>query len=176
MAEDCDCSKLSFGEKQVLQLLADRPAMIGVLDEDGPTYKWACEQFTSGYEGRRIHWDYALPHFGLDSEYVSWTGKNFLPGLVRISGRQGLSGVDQWMVLLYELENIKNASEMSRLVEFSIETESPREYFIREAVQMEFDAFHRLKRRLIQWAELATGEQLSPREGWVMNVEENFDE
>ncbi len=176
IAEDCKCGDLTFGQKQVLQLLADRPAMVGVLDKDGPTYKWVCEQFSSGYEGRRIHWDYALPQFGLDSEYIAWTGGGHMPGFVRISGRPGLSGVEQWMVLLYELENIKNATEMSRLVAFSIETGSAREEFIRGAVRMEFDAFHRLKKRLEIWKELAVNKPLTPREAWVMNVEEKFDD
>lgn len=174
-AQNDGCASLTFGEKQVLQVLADRPAMVGVLDENGPTYQWVCEQFTSGYQGRRIHWDYALPQFGLDSEYVSWTGDHFLPGMVRVSGQPHLSGVDQWMVLLYELENIKNASKMSQLTKSSIETASSREEFIRKAVRMEFDAFHPLKRRLVQWGELAVSEPLSPRESWVVDVEEDFD-
>ncbi|WP_442505171.1 hypothetical protein SH528x_003948 [Novipirellula sp. SH528] len=175
VADDCKCSDLSFGQKQVLQLLSDRPAMAGVLDKDGPTYKWVCEQFSHGYDGRRIHWDYALPQSGLDSEYLSWTGGGHPPGFVRISGRPGLSGIDQWMVLLYELENIKNATELARLIASSIENASTREEFIKSSVRMEFDAFHRLKKRLVLWNELGIKSPLSPRESWVVDVEEDFD-
>lgn len=99
-----------------------------------------------------------------------------MQGIVRISGRPGLSGVEQWMVLLYELDNIKNATEMSRLVAFSIETSNPREDFIRSAVRLEFDAFHRLTKRLQIWNELAVTEPLQPREAWVINVEDDFHE
>ncbi len=79
--------------------------------------------------GRRVHWDYALPQHGLASEYVGWIGYGFMPGFVRVSGE--IPGRDQWMVLLYELENIKNAGELAKLIEVSVEKSSSKEEFVR---------------------------------------------
>ena len=172
-AQDEECFKLPFGEKQVLQMLSDRPAMVGIIDKSGPTYKWVCQQFENAYEGRRVHWDYALPQHGLASEYVGWTGYGFMPGFVRVTGE--ISGRDQWMVLLYELENIKNAGELAKLIEVSVEQSSSKEEFIKSAVRLEHGAFLRLKKLLETWGELGCERPLSAREAWVVDVESDFE-
>lgn len=112
-----DDPSVSFGQRQLAQVLTDRPNMTGVLPDDDVICRWVIRRFNSGPNGERVRWDRQEPMSGRPAENLP--AQNHDNALVRITSSADVSGRDKWFMLVFELHNIPHpeaAGEMSRLV------------------------------------------------------------
>jgi hypothetical protein len=100
---------ISFGRRQVDQMLADRPDMIGILDEDDPIFRWVVDSMNGARIGQRIYWNGNTPESGSAAEHASPYGG--YPPHICISGGTEITAHDRWACIVYELFNIENTSK-----------------------------------------------------------------
>jgi tetratricopeptide (TPR) repeat protein len=114
---------LRHGERQVCRMIGDRPAMGQYGDKAAVLYKWAARKFagedmSSGV--KEIFWDAANPPtVNADSLYPTRDG----PGFIRVAGKcrygpdigKERSFEELWCSAVFELYNIANANEFSRV-------------------------------------------------------------
>src|SRR5690242_1923528 len=96
---------ISFGRRQIDQLLADRPDMVGVLADDDPIVVWIADSMNGGRIGRRVYWNADSPRTGGAAEHALPYGVN--PPFICITGGAEVSPIDKWASLVYELFNLE---------------------------------------------------------------------
>jgi hypothetical protein len=102
-------SQVSFGRRQVDQMLADRPDMVGILEEDDFLLRWVIGGMNGATIGQRIYWNANTPQSGSAAEHASpYEG---YPPHICISGGTEITGHDRWACVVYELFNIENTKE-----------------------------------------------------------------
>ena len=135
---------VSFGQRQLSQILADRPSMSGVFPDDDVVYRWVVRRLNSGPNGERVRWDMQEPLSGRPAENQAAHDRD--NALVRLTSSAGVSGRDKWFMLVFELHNIPHpdaVDEMSRLVR---EQRLERQEFALGCVHHEFRAMQRTLR------------------------------
>ena len=136
----------TFGERQLVQVLSDRPKMQGILDPSDPLYVWFVTQFDQGVYGVRVHWDNREPIGGFPSTMLPPSENT--PSLIRVSSSETISGRDQWCLLAFELENLLNTPHFVELNAKAISEEIEREAFLVENMKLEHLAVIRTQDRL----------------------------
>jgi len=134
---------ISFGQRQVDQLLADRPDMAGVLREDDPVLQWVIEGFNGDRMGYRIHWHANSPLGGSDAEhsppYYAY------PAYISLSGGAQVTPIDKWASVVYELHNIENSQAFDELHEQAKAGEIDGEAYAKKCLKLEFLALEKTK-------------------------------
>lgn len=123
----------SFGERQLEQLLDDRPSMRSVVPVTHPIYRWAVEKFERGALGDRVYWDHHEPMAG--AEHVFST-----PSVVRVESGAKSSGRDKWSMLIFELINFERAEAVGVLRWKAVRNEVDRNTFVMATIRLEVDA------------------------------------
>ena len=112
--------------------------MKGIVDADDPIYKWVVKQFDSGYYGDRIYWDRHEPYSGQPSETQPARGHS--PSFVRVTKDDKISGRDKWLMLVFELHNIKNEKLFNELHVLAINGKLNRSEYADRCLSLEFTA------------------------------------
>ena len=118
--EPLTAAALNHGERQVHQMLKDRPAMAQFGENAGALYQWAVRKFSGDDLQQTVFWDAAEPFF-FDGENHPPTAAG--PGYIRVSRtyRDGPNkGKERsfdsiWSTVVFELYNIANAKDFERL-------------------------------------------------------------
>jgi len=156
------CSRAeSFGQRQVAQLIEDRPDMKGILADDDPLLQWICARFESGPFGVRVHWINREPTGGFDSVMVPPSVDQ--PAIVQVSTSPKLTARDKWCLVVYELHNISNAPEISKLIAKARAGTIDRDAFSIECIKLEHAAVLRTQKTLAQLNSLGQPEPNSVR-------------
>lgn len=97
------------GRVQLEKILSDRPEMSGIFPEDDVVVRWVIRRVKLGRTGHGVVWDDAEPSNGLAEHVPSYAGE---PALVRVTGREDVSGRDKWYMLVFELFNEFHPAEI----------------------------------------------------------------
>jgi hypothetical protein len=134
----------SFGEQQLSQILEDRTTMKGILDGNDFINEWVIRQFDGNCPNHRVHWDTHEPYGGRDSEYQPAYGTT--PGSVRVTKSEKISGRDKWLLLIFELYNVKNSNDYIELSRRATAGEIDRKNYSIECTAFEFHALVRTQK------------------------------
>jgi hypothetical protein len=126
---------LSFGRRQVEQIICDRPDM-GEIIERRPVFRQTLELRFAGYStGSRIYWDCREPTSDRPGEHL--ISHADFPVMVRVSTKTE-SAVDKCAILLFELNNLQLDKEFQLLVTSPAAMKKSRDEFITSCVRHEF--------------------------------------
>ena len=134
----------TFGDRQLAQLLDDRPDMKGILPADDTICRWVVGRFNSGDFGHRVHWDHHEPLSGREAE--NQPSQEYSPAFIRITDSEGISGRDKWCMLVFEFENLENSPQFEKLYQLASAQQIIRAQFVLKCVQLELKAVQRAKR------------------------------
>lgn len=131
-------TKITFGMRQVEQMLDDRPEMRDSVPASHPVYAWVVEGFDGKRLGQRVYWNANTPRSGRHAEHaLPYRG---YPGQILVSGGSETTPIDKWAAIVYELNNIQNHEAFLRLRDQAIAGEIDGDGFAAECVELEFRA------------------------------------
>lgn len=138
----------SFGERQLEQLLSDRPEMQNTLPQDHAVYHWVVSSFEKERIGSRIYWFADPPSTGEQAEHgPPYEG---YPGFIRISAGSESSPLDKWTMLVFEMFNIENTENFALLLNLAREGKIDGDTYARQCVELEFKAAQKTRRFLLE--------------------------
>jgi hypothetical protein len=129
---------VSFGRRQIDQMLVDRPDMAGVVDDDDPVLVWIINGLNGERIGRRVYWNDELPGGDAPSQFVP-PHESYPPCICLRAGAEP-SSVDKWACLVYELFNLENTKEFDELLAKAIDGSLNGEAYARECANLEYNA------------------------------------
>lgn len=128
---------VSFGNRQIDQMIDDRADMAGVLKSNDPVFLWIANSFSGEQIGERIYWNENCPTGMIGCNQGPSGG---YPGFVTVTASSDITPIDKWAVVIFELFNIQNYEKFeqltveARLGSIDIET------FANSSVALEFAA------------------------------------
>jgi hypothetical protein len=128
----------SFGERQLSQVLDDRPNMKGIVDANDFINEWVIRQFDSDCPKNRVLWDSHEPFSGRPAESQPAYGAALAS--IRVTSSKTISGRDEWLMLIFELYNLKNARDFEELYAKATSGKIDRKSFANECTALEFRA------------------------------------
>ena len=136
-----DDPKITFGRRQLNQVLDDRPDMQGVISEDDELLDWIVSAFDGERTGFRIYWnaDSPVESFGA-SHTPPYEG---YPATVCITGGSEETPVDKWAGLVFELHNLENSEDFAEIHLKACSGELDEDTYVREHVKLEFKAIEK---------------------------------
>ena len=134
---------LQHGERQLRQMLHDRPAMRTYGEKAGVLYEWAGRKFAGEDFGRKIFWDVSEPPpHTTGANYASWTEG---PGFIQV-GEKYINGPDKgkersfeklWRDAVFELYNITNSEDFRRITMEVFRGRLSKEEFVAKIIECE---------------------------------------
>jgi hypothetical protein len=138
----------SFGQRQLEQLLADRPDMRDLIPDSHPVYQWVAESFDGDHFGQRVYWNDTYPRSGRPAEHASpYYG---YPPYISIAGSRDVSPVDKWTMVVYELHNLLSHEEFQQLQTKAIAGDLDADGYANGCVKLEFDALEQTRDFLLK--------------------------
>ena len=138
---------VAFGSMQLKQLQLDRPDLTAILLGYPTVCSWLEECFSGKFVGERIYWDNRMPFSQKYAEYSTGDGAITT---VRISERAELTGHDRLAVLLFEMHNMKQKSEIKRTYNRAIAGDLDAESFGLRCLEIEHAAMLECKDFLLK--------------------------
>lgn len=135
-----------FGDRQVEQLIDDRPELESILKENQVLRNWIRDRFSAGTLTQRVFWDASEPFLGADSECMIPT--EFQRAHIRVTSRANLAADDKCICLMFEFMNLENETGFNRLYQLAYQRQIDREQFANRALQLEMEAAIRLAAEL----------------------------
>jgi tetratricopeptide (TPR) repeat protein len=142
---------IQHGERQVQQMLLDRPAMRGHGENVDVLYNWAVRKFAGEDLGQKVFWDKsAPPPYTTCANYSSATIR---PGTIRLANNyidgsekgKERSFEELWHDAVFELYNIANAEDFWRLVTEAAEGKLTKQEYVAKFVGFEFRAIEKTR-------------------------------
>lgn len=124
-----------FGQRQVEQLLDDRPDLRQVIKNGDPIHRWLEEAFDGQYFGQRIYWCSNEPENDLPSCFLLPFESS--PALVLVSSDSKFNPFDKLAMVVFELHNVKNSPEMLHTYRIAKAKRIDREEFADKMVGLE---------------------------------------
>lgn len=171
MAEQCD---LSFGHRQVEQLICDRPVMGEIIKRDSSLRKFIELKFAGEPKGGRIYWDCREPTSGRPAEHLM--AYSDYPALIRVSNKHKGSATDQCAMLVFELNNLSLDKEFQLLAKTSVKNRKSRDEFATSCIQAEFDAAKKAQLFFKEHPLSGATDQNSPYYGELIALRPEFSE
>lgn len=183
------------GNRQVTQMLADRPAMAEFvtrenvrckINSQADIWKWAAEAYGKKVNGGCIEWDDAdldKPSHYMADHTIPYQGKN---GLIRVRERfeprnghaRELTFEELWSSCIFELYNIQSADAFLDIYRRSLTGQISRDQWVRTNTQIEHNALLRLvtfyELEWKQWAD--ENDFASDPAKWRCDTPKNYDE
>ena len=127
-----------YGMRQIEQMCDDRPDMDGVFPDGHQLVTWCATQFEKGEMGRRIIWDHTEPAMDLPAEH--WPHVDGHAAAIRISQMRPSTGLDKWVLLVFEFHNIQRESDRLRLQDALCRRKISLDQFAVACTRSEFEA------------------------------------
>lgn len=127
--------ELSFGRRQIDQMLTDRPDMAGILSDSDPILLWIVDGLNGDRIGQRVYWN-AIPPLSSFAEHA--LPFEIYPPHICLSDDSEVSPTDKWAGLVYELFNLENAKAFPELFSKAMEGKLDREAYGRECTKLEY--------------------------------------
>ncbi len=119
-------------------MLDDRPEMKRVFDEEHPLVEWMASSFAGSGLESRVYWNAEEPASGFLAEHSC--RYSVYPAQVRVVAGDRLSGLDKWIAITFEMHNLRDTDEFSRLNRAAYFGRVTKEQFVAECVDLELDA------------------------------------
>jgi hypothetical protein len=139
-----DTPHKSFGDRQIDQMLDDRPEMVGVLRADDPIRRWVAAGMNGERIGQRIYWNGDSPHGGAPSEHAR--AYAYYPPHISISGGTEVTPTDKWACAVFELFNLENTKEFTDLEAKAIGGDLDRDGYGRSCANLEYVAMRKAQK------------------------------
>ena len=138
-----DEKDLEHGERQLRQMLKDRPAMGEIGEKADPLYRWAGRKFAGEDLGERILWNPAEPPPEFPCDHQS--PEPGCPGFIRIHEKytagplkgKAMSFEELWSGAVFELYNITGVEDFQRIQNEATEGRLAREEYITGELEVE---------------------------------------
>lgn len=104
-----------FGQRQVDQLLEDRPELSPIIENNLAIKNWIQNRFNGGDQNLRVYWHAEEPLSGRPAE--NSPPIRGYPALIRITSKNDLTAEDKCIGLLFEFFNLENESNFKKLWE-----------------------------------------------------------
>lgn len=135
-------SDLSFGGRQVEQIICDQPDMGEIIKREPVLRLMLLWYFAGELTGPRVYWDCREPTSRPADHLPALSG---YPALIRVSRKSGSSAVDKCTMLLFELLNSEIDKEYQSLLSAPVENRKSRDDFATSCVRLEFSASQKTK-------------------------------
>lgn len=127
----------TFGQRQLQQMLDDRPDMQNVIPRNHSVYTWLSDGFDGKRFGQRIYWNSDSPQSGRPAEHLPPSAG--YPPSILVSGGTESTPVEKWAFVVYEMFNLEmNNSEA--LVNLAIEGSIDADEYASKCLEAEFNA------------------------------------
>ena len=174
MPSDSAIGAKTFGERQLEQMLADRPEMQNLLPEDHPVYRWLVASFEGDRTGSRIYWVADQPQSGRAAEHAA--AYYSYPAYIVIEADTRKTPLDKWTMLVFEMFNIENTKSFNELLNLALEGKLDGESYARKCVQLEFNAASKLRDFFRKTPLPNTTPETAPFYCWSTAEDLNFEE
>lgn len=131
----------SFGERQLDQMLQDRPDMQGIMPESHPVFRWLVDSFNGDRIGQRVYWNAVSPQSGRPAEHAP--AYAHYPPFIAISGGTETTPIDKWASVVFEMHNLENSSEFEATSRSAVEGKLDADAFAEKCVELEFNALEK---------------------------------
>jgi hypothetical protein len=129
-----------FGQRQVDQLLEDRPELFPIIENNLAIKNWILDRFNGGEMNLRVYWHAEEPWSGRPAEHsIPIRG---YPALIRITSKNDLTAEDKCIALIFEFFNLENESNFKKLWEAENITSQE---FAKKALMLEVGAVFRMQ-------------------------------
>ena len=132
----CQASIKTFGDRQLEQMLDDRPELRGVLTREDPVWKWLVDCFDGELIDCRVYWNLDRPINGNIAEHTPKFHQ--YPACIYITDSTDVSPVDKWACVVFEMFNLTNTKKFDVLKTEAINGAISRKEFADRCVQLEF--------------------------------------
>ncbi len=136
-------SGMTFGHRQVQQLLDDRADLRQVIVLGDPIHEWLVDAFEGKYLGKRIYWCSNEP--ANESPSCFLLPVNSYPAHVLVTSDAQLTSFDRLALVVFELHNVENSSEMIEIARNAKARRIGREEYADKLVRMELHALARTR-------------------------------
>lgn len=138
---------IGFGQRQLDQMLEDRPDMNDAIPESHPVRRWLADGFEGERAGLRVYWCGNLPDGGVAVEYCAPLSP--YPAIVCVSPGAELTPIDRWAAAVYAM--FAHESDWD-----AIGSEAGRgllnaDSFAEKCVLLEFLALKRAQEIFLEW-------------------------
>lgn len=145
-------SDLAFGQKQVDQMMRDRPAMAQLVEKGDVIYEWTVRQFAGESLGHRILW---RPVISADiAPFIlayNWGPSNSSYGSIFVRNKytdgpkkgESIDSEELWSMVVFEAFNISNWRAFSASESAAFFGKLSRDDYIKQMAQTEFSATKR---------------------------------
>lgn len=106
-------SEITFGHRQIAQLLDDRPDMQDVLPSDDPILKWLIDGFNGERLGQRIYWNANAPLGKTGAEHAQ--PYHWYPPYISLTGGSESTPHDKWAMLVFEMHNLHRIDDWDEI-------------------------------------------------------------
>jgi len=130
-------ARISFGQRQLEQMVEDRPDMKDTIPPDHPVWTWLADGFDGKRFGQRIFWNGNSPQSGRPAEHAPQFGH--YPAYISISGGSEISAVDKWTAAVFEMFNLEG-NDIADLTSEALKGVMNADEFANKCVEMEFAA------------------------------------
>lgn len=128
----------SFGQRQIDQMLQDRPDMRDVIPNSHSVFQWLVDGFNGDRIGQRVYWNAGSPQSGRAAEHGPAYGT--YPPYIAISGGTETTPTDKWAAVVYEMHNLENRNGFEAISRLAIEGKLDADDFAEKCVELEFVA------------------------------------
>jgi hypothetical protein len=139
---------LAHGDKQVEQMITDRPEMAKYIQHGDEIWIWLARQFAGEFIGARINWMNYPPQVGtsfIEPDYSSFyiPPHRGQPGYITVNTAKNGHNVDgeqMWAKAIFELFNIRNSAACVDIGRRVLDHKLSNEGFVREITKLEYAA------------------------------------
>jgi hypothetical protein len=137
---------LAFGERQVEQMVMDRPKMAGYLQKDDPVWRYCVRQYAGEAVGQRITWNNEPPEGDAEADHQTPTQTQ--AGFIRVrryalppgTKQRERNGEDLWASAIFELTNIRGSKQFERLYDEACDGKLDKQGFVDGFTKQEYKA------------------------------------
>jgi hypothetical protein len=128
----------TFGERQLDQMMQDRPDMQNVIAKSDAVFQWLVNGFNGDRIGQRVYWNASSPQSGRPAEhgpaYATY------PPYIAISGGTETTPTDKWASVVYEMYNLENSDQFEAISRLAMEGKLDADAYAEKCVELEFIA------------------------------------
>lgn len=169
-----ECPK-QYGQRQVQQLIDDRPSVGRTVVDRERLHAWLNEQFEGHSEVGRIVWDHTEPASGRKSEYFPRFYASGSPAYIRLTNNPSVKDRDLVILLIFELANVRNSVEAKEIAHLAAEGEIDSEEFFKRNARLEYSALIKTKSLVADLFPLGIAQVPGTWEVWLNGVADHFD-
>ena len=163
--------KVTFGHRQLDQLLSDRPDMQAAIPTEHPVRDWLIAGFNGKLVGQRIYWNAEAPASGRPAEHLPAYG--YYPPQIRLANER-TSPIDKWTMVVYEMFNMSNFRKFEAVQQKAVAGVIDAEEYAEEFVKLEFEALV-LTRNFFNEFTLPGKPETDLWYSWLLKLEDDYD-